>query len=166
MKQWALTIILATLALNSAQAASCDKSRDYLLGSLGGDLPEPPQAYQALFKVCMATAAMANVKDAFILKDGGIAVIRQARQRPGDGGNAFDILHGLPARNTPLYHPQGTASGQVHRESGADVVDRRDALPKDHGQFTVVSVSVVSVSAARCPLFRPLPRTSSPIEGR
>lgn len=75
MKQWALAIVFAALALNSAQAASCSKSRDYLLGSLGGDLPEAPQAYQNLFKICMATAAMSNVKDAFILKDGGIAVI-------------------------------------------------------------------------------------------
>ncbi|KAA0075459.1 hypothetical protein CIW50_13850 [Tardiphaga sp. P9-11] len=35
----------------------------------------PPQAYEGLFKVCTATVAMPNVKDAYILKDGGIAVI-------------------------------------------------------------------------------------------
>jgi uncharacterized membrane protein YcaP (DUF421 family) len=34
-----------------------------------------PQAYENLFKICMTTATMANVKDAYILKDGGIAVI-------------------------------------------------------------------------------------------
>src|SRR5207244_7758785 len=49
--------------------------REYLLGNLGGELAKPPQAYENLFKICMATATMANVKDAYILRDGGIAVI-------------------------------------------------------------------------------------------
>jgi hypothetical protein len=96
MKRWALTIILATLALNSAQAASCNKSRDYLLGSLGGDLPEPPQAYQALFKVCMATAAMANVKDVFILKDGGIAVIPKQDSVPATAATLSTFCTAYP----------------------------------------------------------------------
>ncbi|UTD30484.1 hypothetical protein DB459_16575 [Bradyrhizobium sp. WD16] len=39
------------------------------------DLPEPPQAYRDLFKICMAAIGMSNVKDAFLLADGGIAVI-------------------------------------------------------------------------------------------
>src|ERR1700676_4400246 len=47
------------------------KSRE----NLGGDLTMSPQAYENLFKICMTTATMANVKDAYILKDGGIAVI-------------------------------------------------------------------------------------------
>lgn len=41
----------------------------------GADLPEPPQAYRNLFKICMAAVNMSNVKDAFLLVDGGIAVI-------------------------------------------------------------------------------------------
>ena len=63
------------IAVNSANAESCTKSRDYLLGSLGGDLMQPPQSYQNLFKICLATMNISNVKDAFILRDGGIAVI-------------------------------------------------------------------------------------------
>jgi hypothetical protein len=63
------------LGASTAHAESCSKSRDYLLGSLGGDLMLPPQAYQTLFKMCLATISMSNVKDAYILKDGGIAVI-------------------------------------------------------------------------------------------
>jgi hypothetical protein len=35
----------------------------------------PAKEYDDLFKQCMATAAMANVKDAYVLQDGGIAVI-------------------------------------------------------------------------------------------
>lgn len=73
-----LAAMAAALSLSVAtplHAESCSKSRDYLLGNLGGDLLLPPQAYQNLFKVCLATTAMSNVKDAYILRDGGIAVI-------------------------------------------------------------------------------------------
>lgn len=75
MRRIALIAIFIALAVNNARADNCGKSRDYLLGNLGGDLALPPKAYDDLFKVCMAAAAMANVKDAYILKDGGIAVI-------------------------------------------------------------------------------------------
>lgn len=68
-------LALVALASGSAHAESCSKSRDYLLGSRAGELLQPPQAYQNLFKVCLATLQMSNVRDAFILHDGGIAVI-------------------------------------------------------------------------------------------
>ncbi len=67
--------VLLTLAGPPARAENCSKSREYLLGGLGGDLALPPQAYDNLFKICIATSAMANVKDAYILNDGGIAVV-------------------------------------------------------------------------------------------
>jgi len=70
----AVTIIGALIA-TPLHAESCSKSRDYLLGGLGGDLMQPPQAYQSLFKICLAATTMSNVKDAYILRDGGIAVI-------------------------------------------------------------------------------------------
>jgi hypothetical protein len=75
MRQFAAIITLLVLTAGAAQADNCNKSREYLLGGLAGDLTMPPQAYEGLFKVCTATAAMPNVKDAYILKDGGIAVI-------------------------------------------------------------------------------------------
>lgn len=67
--------LLMSLGATAAHADSCSKSRDYLLGGLGGEAMMPPDAYRSLFKVCLATASMSNVKDAYILKDGGIAVI-------------------------------------------------------------------------------------------
>jgi hypothetical protein len=69
--------LFLTLAGNAARADSenCLKSREYLLGSLSGDLLLPPQAYNDLFKICNAAAAMSNVRDAYILRDGGIAVV-------------------------------------------------------------------------------------------
>jgi hypothetical protein len=71
----ALIAIFLAFGAGSAQAENCGKSRDYLFANLSGDLTLPPKAYEDLFKVCMAAAAMSNVKDAYILKDGGIAVI-------------------------------------------------------------------------------------------
>jgi len=55
-------------------ADDCAKSREYLLGGMAGDLAMPLAAYTNLFKICATTAAMPNVKDAYMLKDGGIAV--------------------------------------------------------------------------------------------
>ena len=75
MRCAALTLLFLALATVGAEAENCGKSREYLLGGIVGDLPMPPQAYEDLFKTCMATSAMANIKDAYILKDGGIAVI-------------------------------------------------------------------------------------------
>jgi hypothetical protein len=70
----AIAVLLA-LAGMPARAENCSKSREYLLGGLGGDLALPPQAYENSFKICIAASAMANVKDAYILNDGGIAVV-------------------------------------------------------------------------------------------
>lgn len=70
----ALIAFFLTLAAGGAQADNCGRSRDYLFGNLN-DLTLSPKAYEDLFKVCMAAAAMSNVRDAYILKDGGIAVI-------------------------------------------------------------------------------------------
>src|SRR5271154_5664384 len=75
MRRLLAIAILMTLASAPARADNCSKSREYLLGGLGGDLALPPQAYENLFKICTATSAMANVRDAYILNDGGIAVV-------------------------------------------------------------------------------------------
>ncbi|MCX7319489.1 MAG: hypothetical protein NT113_08340 [Hyphomicrobiales bacterium] len=74
MRTFVLALTL-TIAGTAAQASSCNKSREYLLGGLVGDLQMTPQTYDGLFRVCETTATMPNVEDAFILKDGGIGVI-------------------------------------------------------------------------------------------
>ncbi|HEY0850927.1 MAG TPA: hypothetical protein VGD96_13480 [Bradyrhizobium sp.] len=77
MKLLLATAALLTFATVAARAdnENCRKSREYLLETPGGDLTLPPETYNNLFKICVATAAMPNVKDAYILRDGGIAVI-------------------------------------------------------------------------------------------
>ncbi len=68
-------IALSALATNPAWADSCGKSREYILNNGAGDLALPPKAYEDSFKRCLVTAALSNVKDAYVLKDGGIGAI-------------------------------------------------------------------------------------------
>jgi hypothetical protein len=75
MLRIALAVLLLALAGTAAQAESCTRSRQYILTDSAGDLPRQPSAYQQLFKACLDTLSMQNVRDAFILKDGGIAVV-------------------------------------------------------------------------------------------
>jgi hypothetical protein len=65
------------LYVTDAQADSCEKSRDYVLMNASDDLPRSPQAYQELYKSCLQTLQLPNVKDAFVLKSGAIAVLPQ-----------------------------------------------------------------------------------------
>jgi len=71
----ALAALLLALAATRAQAESCTRSREYILTDSGGNLPRQPSAYQQMFKICLDTLTMQNVRDAFLLKDGGIAVV-------------------------------------------------------------------------------------------
>ena len=77
MKRLIAIAVLLLLATDAARAESenCRKSREYLLGNPASDQTLTPQAYNDLFKICIATAGMPNVKDAYILRDGGIAVL-------------------------------------------------------------------------------------------
>jgi hypothetical protein len=74
-----MRLLLAAMALcllaDAARAESCTRSREYILTDPDGDLPQQPSSYQTLFRVCMDTLMLSNVRDAFILKDGAIAVV-------------------------------------------------------------------------------------------
>ena len=72
--RWFVAALIALALTSPAAADSCGKSREYLLEGLAGDLPEPTANYQNLFKICQEAASLANVKDAYLLRDGGIAI--------------------------------------------------------------------------------------------
>lgn len=57
-----------------AHASSCDRSLEYILSSASGDMRRP-QVYRRLYKSCLQTLQLSNVKDAFVLKDGAVAVL-------------------------------------------------------------------------------------------
>jgi hypothetical protein len=67
-----------------------------LLGSLSGDLLLPPQAYNDLFKICNAAAAMSNVRDAYILRDGGIAVVPKQDSIPATAATLSQFCDTYP----------------------------------------------------------------------
>ena len=68
-------IVLALAFAQPAYAASCDKSLDYISNDLAGELPQPAEAYRSLFKACQQALEIDNVRDTYLLRDGGIAVV-------------------------------------------------------------------------------------------
>jgi hypothetical protein len=95
-----LVAIAVLLALGSGAARAendnCRRSREYLLGSLGSDTTLPPQAYNDLFKICTATVALPNIRDAYILKDGGIAVVAKQDSVPATAATLSQFCDAYP----------------------------------------------------------------------
>jgi hypothetical protein len=91
----AIALVLATSAAR-AESENCRRSREYLLGNLAGDLKLPPQAYSDLFKICSAAAAMSNVRDAYILNDGAIAVVPKQDSIPATAATLSQFCDNYP----------------------------------------------------------------------
>jgi hypothetical protein len=72
-KALAASLLVSGLPV-SAFADSCEKSRDFILEGLAGELNRPARFYQDLFKACQETLSFPNVKDAYITKKGAIAI--------------------------------------------------------------------------------------------
>jgi hypothetical protein len=71
----ALCVALATFCIAApASAESCTKSRDYILEGLSGQLTRPARIYKDLFRTCMEALTFSNVKDAYVMKDGAVAI--------------------------------------------------------------------------------------------
>jgi len=73
--KWIVALLITFDLAGSALAESCGKSREYILEGFAGDLAMPAAGYQELFKVCVEALTLTNVKDAYVLKDGGVAII-------------------------------------------------------------------------------------------
>ena len=94
------------IAVTAGQAESCTQSREYILTSSPGDLPEKPQSYQELFKTCMETLGIANVKDAFVLRDGGIGVIPKRNDISATAAILSDFCQAFPSRTLRFVTPK------------------------------------------------------------
>jgi hypothetical protein len=92
----AATVLMLAAGAARAEGQNCQRSREYLLGNPGGDLTLPPQAYNDLFKICSATASMSNVRDAYILKDGGIAVVPKQDSIPATAATLSQFCDSYP----------------------------------------------------------------------
>lgn len=73
--RWLAVLLLLLVPAQAARAESCGKSLDYILNDLPGGLPQPAAAYRSLLQTCLQAMTIDNVQDAYILRDGGIAVV-------------------------------------------------------------------------------------------
>jgi hypothetical protein len=91
----AAALIIGLYAVE-ARADSCGKSRDYILANASQELPRSPQLYQKLYKSCLQTLQMSNVKDAFVLKSGAIAVLPRNDSVPATAGTLAQFCTQFP----------------------------------------------------------------------
>jgi hypothetical protein len=89
-------VCIACLQAATAEADSCGKSRDYILATASGELPRRPQTYQELYKSCVRSLELPNVKDAFILKSGAIAVIPRNQSIPATAATQAQFCMQFP----------------------------------------------------------------------
>ena len=92
----AVAAIVISCAGPAAAADNCARSRDYLLGGIAGELPQGPQYYKQLFNTCLAAASLTNVKDAYILKDGGIGAIAKNESIAATAATLSDFCQRFP----------------------------------------------------------------------
>lgn len=90
-------ILAGAFASAAASERGCVASRDHILGGLAGDLPQTPQSYKSLFQVCIATADFYNIKDAYLLTDGGIAVVAKRDDIPATAATLSEFCQHFPA---------------------------------------------------------------------
>lgn len=112
--------MFTVLALTShaARADSCGKSREYLLTNAAGDLTLPTKAYEESFKRCLGTAALSNVRDAYVLKDGGIGAIPKQDTIAATAGTLSRFCDAYPRATLHFL----TKRELVHANSIASIV--------------------------------------------
>lgn len=92
----AIIVASAFVVPAAASERGCVASRDHILGGLAGDLPQTPQSYKSLFQVCIAAAESYNIKDAYMLMDGGIAVVVKRDDIPATAATLSEFCQRFP----------------------------------------------------------------------
>ncbi len=121
----ALAVSLIVLGVAApAFADSCERSRDYILGGLAGDLPKSGNTYQDLFKVCQEVLSLPNVKDAYVLKAGAIAVDPKRNTVTATAATLAQFCERFPHRLirflTPLEQRRARTVGLIVLMAGGD----------------------------------------------
>jgi hypothetical protein len=105
-----LLILLTAVALSSAHSAmaadSCARSRDYILDGLAGELTKPSRTYQELFRTCTETLTLPNVKDAYILKAGLIAIDPQRNTVMATASTLAQFCRRFPHGTARIFTPR------------------------------------------------------------
>lgn len=101
----AAAALLACSATRAAAADGCAKSRDYILEGMAGDLTKSSLTYQQLFKTCIETLTMPNVKDAYILKAGLIAIDPQRNTVMATASTLAQFCRRFPRGTARIFTP-------------------------------------------------------------
>ena len=105
MKMLAAIVLLLALGIGTARADSCDRSREYLLGGLWGKSGARAAILRGFVKICTSTAAIPNVKAAYILRDGGIAVVAKQDSVAATAGALSQFCNAHPKSTPTLTLP-------------------------------------------------------------
>lgn len=98
-------VLLACSATGAVADDSCARSRDYILEGLAGDLTRPARTYQNLFKVCMETLSLPNVKDAYVLKAGLIAIDPRRNTVMATAATLAQFCRRFPQASARIFTP-------------------------------------------------------------
>ncbi|ETR76727.1 hypothetical protein X566_03070 [Afipia sp. P52-10] len=122
------------VAIGSAEAAAdnCARSREYLLGGLAGELSQAPDSYKQLFTICIAAAALSNVKDAFVLRDGGIGAIAKRDSVSATAATLSEFCQRFPRATLRFMNraeqARGTSIGQLVQLSSGGATSCRKIM--------------------------------------
>jgi hypothetical protein len=100
---WVCAFVSLAALSGAAQAESCTRTREYIFDN-PVDLPQKTEVYRTLFKNCLETLTFSNVKDAFILKDGSLAVIPRNDSLNATAGTLAQFCRRFP-RGTLHFVP-------------------------------------------------------------
>jgi hypothetical protein len=98
-------LLLGIVISSPAFAESCAKSRDYILEGLAGALTKPSTTYRDLFKVCVEASALPNVKNAYILKAGVIAIDPTRNTVMATAATLAKFCQRFPTRAVRFFKP-------------------------------------------------------------
>lgn len=104
--KWIAILFLAFGLVDPAVAESCSKSREYILDGLAGDLAKPAADYRDLFKVCVQALTITNVKDAYVLKDGGIALVTRSNTLAATSETLSQFCQQFPKSVARFFTPR------------------------------------------------------------
>ena len=101
----AVATAVLVLGADAAFADSCAKSRDYILQGMAGELIRSARTYQSLFKVCLQTLALPNVKDAYVLKAGLIAIDPRRNTTMATAATLAQFCRQFPHNTARIFTP-------------------------------------------------------------
>ena len=93
--------------------------------------PSQTANYQNLFKICQEAASLANVKDAYLLRDGGIAIAPKNNTLTATAETLSQFCERFPTDYGPVSDVARTKATAHHRPHRHAIVHRRHVLQEN-----------------------------------